>query len=106
MLRTVRQALIDEIHYPIKIGFIDNKLLKRGISGDDEISADIINSKEFKGAIADCLYSLIEAPNVSEAGMSLSLADRNLILKNANSLYKEIGEEEKSIEKPTVHIGW
>lgn len=103
--RTVRQALIDEIHYPLKAGFVDNQLLKRDLRPEDEITAERLRSKGFIGAKADCLFSLIEAPNVSEAGLSVSLGDRNAILKKVNSLYISIGEEEKSIDVPTVTFG-
>ena len=104
-MKTIRQALKDEIPYPIRNGFIDNKLLSRGLDGDQLIDASVINSKEFIGATADCLYSLIEAPNFSESDISISLQDKDLILKKANSLYRSIGEEEKNLDQPTVYVG-
>lgn len=104
-MKTIRQALIDEIPYPIGEGFIDNRIISRRLDGDAELSAEIINSNEFLGAKADCLYALIEAPNFSESGISISLQDRKLILKKANFLYKAIGEEEKNLDQPTVCIG-
>lgn len=104
-MRTIKQALIDEIHFPISDGFVENKLLARGLDGDDEVSMEILNSKEFIGAVADCLYSLIEAPNFNEADKSFSLGDRNVILNKVNSLYKKIGEESVALgEKPMVYI--
>ena len=103
--KTIKQALVDEIHYPIPMGFVENRLLKRGLVDDDTITQEIINSPAFIGCIADCLYSLIEAPNFNEADKSFSLADRNLILKKANALYASIGEPEISIDKPMVYIG-
>ncbi len=104
-MRTIAQALKDEIDYPIKDGKIENKLLKRGLDGGSEISAEVLNSPEFNGAIADCLYSLIEAPNFSESDISISLSDRKLILKMANSIYTAIGEVDKILDEPTVYIG-
>lgn len=105
-MRTIAQALKDEVHYPIGDGFIENKLMKRGLDGSCEISAEILNSPEFNGAVADCLYSLVEAPNFSESDISISLQDRNLILKKANTIYTSIGEEEKSLDQPKVYVGW
>lgn len=104
-MKTVRQALIDEIHYPISEGFVENKLLSRGLSPDDELTIDVLKSNEFTGAIADCLWSLIEAPNFSEADKSISLADRNVILRKVNSLYLSIGETAVDLaDKPAVYI--
>ena len=104
-MKTVRQALIDEIHYPISEGFVENKLYSRGIDPDDELTIDVLKSNEFKGAVADCLWSLIEAPNFSEADKSISLADRNVILRKVNSLYLSIGESAVDLaDKPSVFI--
>ena len=104
-MKTVRQALIDEIHYPISEGFVENKLLSRGLSPDDELTIDVLKSNEFKGAVADCLWSLIEAPSFSEADKSISLADRDIILRKANSIYLSIGEKAVDIaDKPAVYI--
>ena len=104
-MKTVRQALIDEIHYPISEGFLDNKLLARGLYADDEVTMDVLHSNEFKGAVADCLCSLIEAPNISESDKSISLGDRNLILKKVNAIYLSIGEKAVDFaDKPVVQI--
>lgn len=105
-MRTIAQTLKDEIDYPIKDGKIENMLMRRGLDGSGEISAEVLNSPEFNGAVADCLYSLVEAPNFSESDISISLQDRNLILKKANAIYASIGEEEKHLDQPKVYVGW
>lgn len=105
-MRTIAQALKDEIYYPVNYGKIENILLRRGLDGDSEISEETIMSPEFNGAVADCLYSLVEAINFSESDISISLQDKNLILKKANSIYNSIGEPEKNLDQPTVYIGW
>jgi hypothetical protein len=104
-MKTIQQALIDEVHYPIPVGFVENQIMKRGLTADTAVTAEILNSAAYIGCVADCLYSLIEAPNFNEADKSFSLADRNLILKKVNSLYLSIGEPEKTIERPMVYIG-
>lgn len=104
-MKTVRQALIDEIHYPISEGFVENKLLARGLSPEDDMTPESFRSDAFRGAVADCLWSLIEAPSFSEADKSISLGDRDLILKKVNSIYLSIGEEAVDIaDKPAVYI--
>lgn len=105
-MRTIAQALKDEIYYPVNNGKIENILLRRGLDGSGEVSAEVLNSPEFNGAVADCLFSLVEAPNFSESDISISLQDKNLILRKANLIYKSIGEEEKNLDEPTVYIGW
>lgn len=105
-MKTIAQALKDEIYYPVNDGKIDNTLLRRGLDGSGTISAEVLNSPEFNGAVADCLYSLVEAPNLSESDISISLQDRDLILKKANSIYTAIGEQEKNLDEPKVYIGW
>lgn len=103
-MKTIGQALMDEIHYPIGLGMIENKLIKRGLDIDAEYNKEIADSTSFIGAVADCLYSLIEAPNFSEADKSISLSDKRLILNKVNALYKSIGEQEKALATPRVYI--
>lgn len=105
-MKTFAQALIDEIHYPLPEGFVDNRLLCRGLDGEGEISAEIITGNGFKGAVADCLWSLLQAPNISESDKSVTLPSREDIIKLANTYYREIGEPEKSYGEPTVQFGW
>lgn len=104
-MKTIMQALIDEIHYPIGSGIIENKMILRGLNADDEFDVQAAKSNAFVGAVADCLFSLISAPNFSEADKSFSLSDKTLILRKVNSLYNSIGEPSVALEeKPMVYI--
>lgn len=105
-MKTIAQALKDEIHYPLPDGFIENQLLRRRLDCDCEITAEMLSDARFMGAVADCLYSLIEAPNISEADKSVSLPDLNAILTKVNSIYRLIGEPEKDDGSPIVRFGW
>ena len=105
MEKTILQALLDEVHYPIGEGFAENKLMARNLKGNEGVTMEVLKSNEFIGAVADCLYSLIEAPNFNEADKSFSLADRNIILNKVNSMYRKIGEQPVAIEKPMVYFG-
>ena len=108
MSKTVKQALIDEIHYPIPDGFVDNKLIERQLDGNTEYTFEVHNSFAWKGALADCLYSLLQAVNLSESDKSvgtLSDKDKERLLIRINNLYKEIGEDEVDLGLPTVFIG-
>ena len=106
-MKTVQQALKDEIHSPIPMGYVENVCIKRGINPEEEFSGYIASQKEYKGAVADCLFSLVQAVNFSEADKSIgALTDgqRKLLLRRANGLYKEIGEDEVYDGSPTVYI--
>lgn len=105
-MRTISQALRDEAGYPLREGFISNRLLSRSLDGDVAVSAETLRSHEFLGALADTLWGLVTAPNVTEADMSITLPDRAMILRRANAIYSSIGEEEKSLDIPKVSIGW
>lgn len=108
-MKTIKQALIDEIHYPIPEGFVGNVIIKRGLDEEAPLTKEVIESKEYIGAVADCLYSLLHAVNFSEADKSvgsLSTSDKEMILLRVNSLYKTIGEAEVQTKaKPMVYIG-
>ena len=106
-MKTIKQALIDEIHYPIPLGFVENKLIERQLDGDDEYTFEVAQSKEWKGALADCLYSLIQAVSLSESDKSigtLSDKDKERLLVRINSLYKAIGET-PALGQPMVYVG-
>lgn len=106
-MKTIKQALIDEIHYPIPLGFVENKMIERQLNGDDEYTFEVSQSKEWKGALADCLYSLIQAVSLSESDKSigtLSDKDKERLLVRINALYKAIGES-PALGQPMVYIG-
>ena len=106
-MKTILQALIDEIHYPIPIGFVENKLIERQLDGGDFFTFETAQSKEWKGALADCLFSLVQAISLSESDKSigtLSDKDKELLLARIKALYKSIGENPE-LGQPMVYIG-
>ena len=108
-MKTIQQALIDEIHYPIPEVFVENVMIKRKLNPVGDCDSDTMNSKEYMGALADCLWSLVQAINFSEADKSfgsLSDKDKERILLRVNSIYNAIGEPSVELEaKPMVYIG-
>ncbi len=107
-MKTILQAIKDEIYYPINDGLVENKLIGRDLNPDEEFSKEVLTSNQWKGALADSLISLIQQVNVSEADKSFgAMTDkqREALLIRTNNLYKSIGEEPVEIElKPTVYI--
>ena len=96
MAKTVKQALIDAVHYPIPVGFIENTLIERQLDEKTEYSYEVSQSKAFKGALADCLYSILQAVSVHESDKSigtLSDKDKERLLIRISNLYKSIGED-------------
>ena len=108
MSKTIRQALIDEIIYPLPEGKVDNKIIARGLDGDGVYTNDIAKSNEYMGAYADCLVALVQSVGFSESDKSVSaLSDevKKQLLTIANSIYETIGEDEVIAEsKPMVYI--
>lgn len=108
MSKTVKEALLDGIIYPIPEGLVENYIISRGLDGDAEYDREVATSNSYNGCFADCLVALVQAVNFSESDKSVgSLSDemKKKILFRANSIYKAIGEEEVLAEpKPMVHI--
>lgn len=110
MAKTILQALKDEIGFPVKQGFFENRLIARGMNSDDEFSADTAKSDTYWLTYADCLKGLVVGmPNiVTEGDLSLSGADKDNMLKIANGIYTRYGEDDSVIKdtQPTVtYIG-
>lgn len=107
-MKTVLQALKDEIYYPVNEGLLENKLQGRDLDPGLGFSKSVQDSSAWKGALADSLLTLIQAVNISEGDKSygaLTDAQRKALLVQINRLYGEIGEEEVSLDlKPTVYI--
>lgn len=107
-MKTIGQALVDEIHIPIPYGFIENSCIKRELDIEGDFDSAVAKSEPYRGALADCLLSLIQAVSFSESDKSigsLSEDQRKAILVQVNRLYNSIGEEEVSLtSKPTVYI--
>lgn len=107
-MKTIGQALVDEIHIPIPYGFVENACIKRELDLNEEYDSAVAKSAAYKGVLADCLLSLIQAVSFSEADKSigsLSEDQRKAILVQVNRLYNSIGEEEVSLTPmPTVYI--
>ena len=112
-MKTIRQALIDEIIYPLPEGLVDNKLIKRGFVnnkgeiGAQEFTPESAASVEYRGCFADCLVALIQTVSFSESDKSVgTLTDevKKRLLHRANEIYGAIGEELVPEEKPMVYI--
>lgn len=106
-MKTIAQALKDEVYYPINDGMIENIITRRGMTSTENFTTEVANSVAYKGAWADCLISLLQSISFNEADKSIgALTDqqRKSILVQANKLYSSIGEEEVPLEpQPMVY---
>lgn len=99
---TILEALKSKVKYPMTNNFYLSVLIERGLKDNDEYTSSVASSNEFKGARADCLIELIDTPNISEGGVSISLSDKASIVLVANKLYRDIKEPEYKASQPTV----
>lgn len=95
-MKTILDALRDEIHSPVGDGHLSNRLMVRGLNGNDPITPEVIRSSAFLGAVADTLITILEMPNISEGDKRFDLTNRDLIIRRANAIYRSIGEPEVS----------
>lgn len=91
-MKTIITALTDEVQYPMPYGFFENKLIVRDLECEANFTREVAHGDSFKGAVADCLIGLVNAPNIGEGGVSISLSDKDKMLGIANSIYKSISE--------------
>lgn len=107
-MKTVREALMDEILFPVPEGKVENIIIARGLDGGAEYNTAIAASDGYRGCYADCLITLLQSVSFSESDKSVSaLSDeaKKRLLTIANNIYRSIGEEEVVAEpKPTVYI--
>ncbi len=97
---TILEAIRSKVPYPMSEGFFQSILIERSLSDMDEYTKEIALSASFKGAMADALIGVATAPSISEGDIRISKENADILIKSANSLYSEIGEEPKGI--PTV----
>ena len=105
MAKTIFEALRDNFMYSLTKGFFENRLIERGLNETDPFTTDVAKSNAYRGAIADSIKWLIVSPNMSEGDISFSQNEKDKMLKVANSIYAEIGEEPiDAADKPIVYI--
>jgi hypothetical protein len=84
---TYLEAIKGKVGYPLSDNAFTLALLDRGLTAADTYTA----GQAFDLAYADAVVTLITAPNVSEGGYSVSLSDKETLLKLANGIYTKYG---------------
>lgn len=86
---TISEDLISE-GVPSKIA--DKICRIRGLDPTDESTREVLNSREFRLCEADVLKFKSETANVSEGGVSITQAERTILIDSANSIYSIYSE--------------
>jgi hypothetical protein len=84
---TYLEAIKGKVNYPLSDNTFTLALLDRGLTASDTYAT----GQAFDLAYADAVVTLLTAPNVSEGGYSVSLSDREILLKLANGIYTKYG---------------
>lgn len=88
---TILEAIKESVGYPISPNRASMTLTKRGLTGTDEATQDVLNSKEFELATADLMFWLITTANISEGGYSVSITEKASIKAIASGIYQKWG---------------
>lgn len=83
------EAIRGAVNYPLDDKAFEKVLIDRGFTAEGNYSP----SAQFGLAVADAITVLVTSPNVSEGGYSISLNDRESLMKLASRLYAKGGED-------------
>ena len=61
-MKTVGQALVDEVHIPIPYGFVENACIKRDLDIESEFTGDVARSDAYKGTVCFLSYKPLASP--------------------------------------------
>ena len=81
------EALKGKLNYPLPNNAFILALTDRGLTD----SATYSKCTAFDLAYADAIMNLVTAPNTSEGGYSISLSDKDALIKLANGIYAKCG---------------
>lgn len=88
---TIFEAIKESVGYPISDNRANLALTKRGLTGTDQATSDILTGEAFELATADLIVWLITTPNISEGGYSLSISDKKALKEIASGIFAKWG---------------
>jgi len=98
----VKTALLNTVSFPLSATQAEVIAVERELDLTAEFTKEIGRSPKFQLAKADMIRNIITSPNVSEGGVSISLADRKTLIGIANGIYGKYGEPLIKEQHPTV----
>ena len=99
----IRTALKNTVSFPLSNGQVEVIAVERGLNLSDEFTKTIGRSAEFQLAKADMIRCIVTALNVTEGGVSISVADRKTLIGIANGIYLK-HEPESLIQDATPTV--
>jgi hypothetical protein len=82
------EAIKGRLNYPLSSNSFILALTDRGLTHSDTYA----KSQAFDLAYADAITTIVTTPNISEGGYSVSMSDKENLIKLANSIYLKYGE--------------
>lgn len=89
---TILEALKSRVKYPLDENLLLSILTNRELTPADEYTAEVGTGKAFMLCRADLLVAQIDAAQVQEGGMSVSLTDKSNFITIADSIYERFSE--------------
>ena len=99
----IRTALKNTVSFPLSNGQVEVIAVERGLNLSDEFTKTIGRSSEFQLAKADMIRCIVTALDVTEGGVSISVADRKTLIGIANGIYLK-HEPESLIQDATPTV--
>ena len=89
--------------YPVPFRTINDVAIRRSLSLDDEVTEEVLTSRNYRLAKADIMKWVSFAPNVNQEGVSFDLlySDRERLRSLANQIYGDLGDSEFIPESKT-----
>ena len=96
------EAIRAKLNYPLSDNAFTVALEDRGVNSDGVY----VSSEAFDLAYADMIISLVTAPNVTEGGFSINLADKQSFLILADKIYTKYSVENpiRSLKKKATFV--
>jgi hypothetical protein len=85
---TYLEAIRGKLNYPLSENAFKVALEDRGLYSEDIY----VKCESFDLAYADLIVTLLTAPNISEGGFTINLADRKTLLNIADKIYTKYDE--------------
>lgn len=89
---TILEALRSRVKYPLGENLLLSIMTDRELNPTEEYTKEIGTGRDFQLCRADLLVAQIDAPQVQEGGMAISLTDKSDFITIADSIYDRYGE--------------
>lgn len=89
---TILEALRSRVKYPLDENLLSSILTDRDLEPIGEYTAQVGTGKAFMLCRADMLVAQVDAVQIQEGGMSISLTDKSNFITIADSIYERFSE--------------